>query len=843
MSSSESSENPVEPNRKAQDGEQQQSQVRHANLTDREVRSVVNQLWSDGLVETDALANLGAAKDVLDEAPVGITIGVEQGEDHPLLYVNSAFEKLTGYTEDELLQRDCRFLQGEETDPERVAEISKALQARESVTVELRNYRKDGSPFWNRLTIAPLNLGIDQRNTFVSFQEEVTERRELEEAFRQKANVLRDVTDSMPGVTYELRRKPNGSYQITHMSDGFEQLSGVTSENALESFEQTFRTVHPEDKKRVIESIEASADSLTPWTLEYRYQYGEEVTWVLGSSIPEKRDNGVTVWRGVLIDITDRKQLEQELKNEVRETQRISQLKSDVVARASHDMRTPLNSVIGLSSILEETDLSPSQQRHLNGIQVACQSMLFLVNDILDLDRMESGEMTLQPEPTHIRSLFSETMTLFRTTLEDKDLEFTQEIDEHVPEWIHLDSQRLQQILVNLIGNALKFTRSGRVGVRIDCSSLSEDRVTLRCRVSDTGPGIPEDKRERIFLDRKQGSSTTTFETTGAGLGLSICQQLVELMGGEIGVESEVGEGSTFTFTVRADRPDKEEIPDRASDRPSVDGTRVLVADDNAPCRKLLERLLKDASVEVHTAGSGKEALELLEQQSESPYDTVFLDQRLGEISGTEIITTLRNQTPPVDTKNIQIFTGEPESRILKHVPEDAIAGVLNKPVTESELLNAIHETLDRSSDTLSSPGDPDRQVLKTLSEVSPRILIVDDDQEARRILSIYLSDYSDDICTASTGEEAIRQYIDRPHDVVLTDLQMPGMDGWDVVEHIRNHELEKQLKPTSIIMQTALTAGGTREKSRSAGANALIQKPIDRNELYRKMVDVVSTE
>ena len=812
-----------------------------SNLSDEEVRTFARQMWAREREPGDSIRALSKEKDVLDHAPLGISICREEEGNHPIIYMNNAFLDLFGYEEHELLNKDHRILQGEETDPDRVARLAEAIQKRQTVTVELRNYRKDGTMFWNRLTVAPLVTSPDESPVFVGFQEDVTGRRKMEQKYRDRVNILQDINDSMPGVTYEFRRHPDGSYSFGHMSDGFQQLCGVTSEEAMRDFDRAMEPVHPNDREELLTSIETSANQMTPWKHEYRYQYPEgEETWVLGSSIPEKRDGGVIAWRGVLIDITRRKSLEQELKAQVRETERVSKLKSDFVARATHDLRTPLNSILGLTSILRDTDLSATQERHVEGIRSAGQSMLFLVNDILDLDRIESDSIELNPKPVEIRSVLYEAMTLFRTEVSESNLTFTETIAEEVPQWVRADPERLQRILINLVGNAVKFTSTGRVDVQIDCPSRENDEITLRCSVSDTGPGIPEDERKNIFIDREQGSDTTAIESSGAGLGLSICQHLVRLMNGEIHVESEVGEGSTFTFTVQLDLPDAEEVPDPDMTKRSVDEAEVLVVDDSAPIRQLVRRLLEDAGVEVTTVDNGAEALDLLTESSGERFDTVFLDRRLGDTTGPQVIRDLRASGTEVRPQKIFVLTGDSESDVLQEVPEDHIAGVVSKPVSESELLRSVRRSAKQESDSTVSTDVLERSMTKELQDLNLQVLVVDDDREARRVLNLYLKDVAERTYSAEDGESALETYHEQVLDLVLLDVEMPGMDGVEVTERIRRHEKEQQLEPVPIILQSALAVGDTAEKSIEAGASEFLTKPVDRTNLYRTMLDVL---
>lgn len=548
--------------------------------------------------------------------------------------------------------------------------------------------------FWNRLTLAPLSTQDNQRPVFIGFQQDVTERREIEEKYREQVDVLSDINDSMPGVTYEFLRYPDKTYSFAHLSDGFEELSGLDASKAKTDFDRVMQAVHPEDRNQLIQSIEESSSTMSRWDNEFRFvRPDEEITWVMGASIPKKRDNDVVSWRGLLIDITERKELEQDLKEQIQERERINELKSDLFARASHDLRTPLNTILGLSSIIEEKDIDLETQRHIETIKNAGQSMKYLVDDILDLDRIERGNFELDPQPVQVRELLYEVMSLFRPRIKNSEVTISETISESVPDWVIADSERLQRILINLLGNAFKFTVSGRIEVRVECVNRSDDQATLRMSVSDTGPGISDEKQKEIFDDRNQGSAPEHITTSGAGLGLSICQYLVHQMNGEIDVDSEVGEGSTFTFTVEVGRPQPEDFPDSDDVSISVEGTDVLVVDDNDSMQKLIGRILDDAGVNVTTRTCGQETLDLFREVSGDKFDAVFIDRRMGPISGLEAIKQLHKQDDGPGAERIYVLTGDSKKDVLSQVSEESIAGVVQKPVTESELLDAIRNT------------------------------------------------------------------------------------------------------------------------------------------------------
>lgn len=691
--------------------------------------------------------------------------------------------------------------------------------------------------FWNRLTLAPLSKQDHQKPVFIGFQQDVTERRQIEEKYREHVDVLSDINDTMPGVTFEFLRYPDETYSIAHLSGGFAELSGLDTSQAKADFDRVLQVVHPNDRNQLIQSIEESASTMTRWSNEFRFVHPDgEVTWVMGSSIPQKLENGVVSWRGLLIDITERKELEQDLKEQIMERERINELKSDLFARASHDLRTPLNTILGLSSIIEEKDVDPETQRHLKAIKNAGQSMKYLVDDILDLDRIERGNFELHPQPVQVRELLYDVMSMFRPRIKNSDVTISEIISEQVPDWVVVDAERLQRILINLVGNALKFTVSGRIDVRVECVDQSDDQATLRMSVSDTGPGISDEKQNEIFDDRNQGSAPEHITSSGAGLGLSICQYLVHQMNGEIDVESEVGEGATFSFTVNVGRPEPDDLSDAQDVPVSVEGADVLVVDDNDSMQKLIGRILEDAGVNVTTRTCGQETLDLFGEVPGDRFDAVFIDRRMKPISGLEAIKQLQKQEDGPDAERIYVLTGDPEKDVLSQVSEESIAGVVQKPVAESELLDAIRHTRSaRHVETI------EEQLRTTLQAKSLQVMVVDDEPGTEHVVKNYLEPAVDELQTARMAQEAIQNRFEHNPNMIVMDLELPGMDGLEATEEIRNREEQEERKPVPIVITTGYPLDEVQEGHQEAGVNRFLNKPVDQEELYRALLDALA--
>ena len=813
-----------------------------SNLSDDEIRSFARQVWWQHQESNNNPPGGQLFRHLLDQLPVPLTLIHDDGTEYRIGYANPVFEETTGYKQEEVISRDPFFLYGEDTDAEKIHQLREALRQKEKETIELRSYRKNGCPFWNHQTIAPLYMSGEPGTDFINIHQDVTGVREVDRAYKDQSVFFQEVNRNLPGVMFEFHKAPTDGYTIDYISEGFEELSGILPSDAGE--DNVLERVHVDDREAFQFSIDASASSLSKWECKFRFVRPDgTVRWVLGSSEPNAKPNGHIAWRGVLIDITERKELEKKLKQQVREKKRANQLKSDILATATHDLRAPLNTILGLASTLQKSDLTHQQKRDMETIRIAGKSMLFLVNDILDFDRLERDQLELHPEPREFRSLIYEVMMLFRPKIKGSDITVTEEVEDKVPQRVNVDADRLKRVLVNLIDNALKHTQSGRIGLGVSCLSKAQEQVTLQFSVSDTGSGIPEQERKRIFQDRQQGDEASYSDDSGAGLGLSICQHIVQRMGGEMKVESEMGEGSTFSFTVQLEVPSPADNLHHEKDPDDLDGATVLVVDDNPSIRKLIKRLLEDANIEVTTTGRKEEALNRLTEGARARFDTVFLDRRLGDASGLDLIEKLQERSASVKTEHVYILTGDPESEVLEHVSEDEIAGVMNKPVSEEQLLKSIRKTVRPSNSDKSTNTSIEQELRTMLNNRCNPILIVDDDRQSQRILTNYLKSLTEEVVCVSSGQEALDLLHERPPSAVLMDLEMPGMDGIETMQEIRKTESQEGRSPVPIVIQTALAMEQAKQQCLSAGADAFLEKPIDPDELYGTLYHVLDSD
>jgi signal transduction histidine kinase/ligand-binding sensor domain-containing protein/CheY-like chemotaxis protein len=488
--------------------------------------------------------------------------------------------------------------------------------------------------------------------------------------------------------------------------------------------------------------------------------------------------------------------------------------KSEFLANMSHEIRTPMNGVIGFADLLAETDLSEEQQQFVEAIQRSGDTLLSIINDILDFSKLEAGEAELESQPVRLRSCIEDALDPLTTATAEKDVELTYLVDPDVPPVLRTDETRLHQVLLNLLSNAVKFTEEGEVAVQVEVASASSDPdqpYTLHFQVRDTGSGIPEEKQDELFESFRQADASTTRTHGGTGLGLSIARQIVEAMDGEIWVESEVGEGSTFHFTIRvpaaAAAADELEVPS------SLDGRRVLVAAKNDTTQALLRQQAEYGGMDADVVSTESEVLDRL--RKESTYDLVLLDAQVPDTDESSLAAHRSEQqgAPPVVLLSSVQHQGSTEA-----VAYDA---QIHKPVKQSELYEAMAEAL---GDSVSSVSDG--SVLDSSEQASLRVLLAEDDRVNQQMTTQLLGKRGHEVVVVPTGTQALNALREQPYDLVLMDVQMPEMDGLEATRRIRD-EWPSDEQPYVIALTAAVTEED-RRRCREAGADDFLSKPLE---------------
>ena len=602
---------------------------------------------------------------------------------------------------------------------------------------------------------------------------------------------------------------------------GAASIEEVVGQSDFDLFAEEHARPAYDDEQRII----ATGEPLVAFE-EQEFWPDGRVTWVSTSKMPLLDLEGNVIGTfGISRDISERKRTEQELREAKEAAEAASRAKSAFVANMSHEIRTPLNAVIGLTELLLDTNLDSQQHDYVQTVLESGEALLSLLNDILDFSKIESGRFELESRPFDIREVVGGTMKSLGIKAHNKGIELAWEVTSEVPRAVCGDAIRFRQILVNLVGNAVKFTDAGEVVVsvvRIGNGTDADGKVPLHVKVRDTGVGIPEDRLAAIFEQFEQADSSTTRRFGGTGLGLTISSRLVEMMGGRLTVESMFGEGSCFEFDVHLGSAPVDWQPAQPADLESLRETRVLVCDDNATNRRILLDNLTQWGMQPVESDSGEAALETFARARDDgePFDLVITDVHMPEMDGIELTSRLRE----LSDVPVVVLTSALRQEDFPRAKNLDIAAQLSKPVKQSELLQTVVSVLTPHARPAPVAGNKEVQPLKIGQHL--KILLAEDSVPNQKLAIGLLNRWGHTADVVGDGRAAVDAWRAGDYDLILMDVEMPELDGLEATREIRREE-QGTGRHIPIVAMTAKAMSGDRETCLQSGMDGYISKPI----------------
>ena len=748
-----------------------------------------------------------------------------------ILYANDRFCDISGYAREELLGRNHRIINSGTHPTEMFRDMWQTISLGKVWRGEVCNRARNGDLYWVNATIVPLLNATGEPERHIAIRTDITDRKRIEAQLSEQLHLVEELIEAIPLPVY-LKDSAGRYVRLNKAFELFfqisrEELLGHTLNDLLPPEDASLHTEKDAElfADKGMQSYEASVHSRDGLIHDTVYR----------KAVLTRRDGSVSGLLGVIVDITERKRAEIEVLRAKEAAEAASRAKSDFLANMSHEIRTPMNGVIGMTDLALETALTAEQREYLTIAKSSAESLLTIINDILDFSKIEAGKLLVEEISFDLYRLVAEVLKPLALRAHEKGIELLSEVLHDVPRYVRGDPSRIRQVLVNLVGNAIKFTNSGEIALRTELLQLQDGHAIVHFAVCDTGIGIAPDKQDLIFDAFSQEDTSTTRKYGGTGLGLSICRRLVELMGGRIWLHSQMGEGSTFHFSVQLEL--SEQATSAQGSQVNLVGRRILVVDDNATNRRILCSMLSLLKTIPRAVDSAHAALALMEEGS-TDFDCILLDAQMPEMDGYELARRLHatyKYLPPMLMLSSGALRGD-----AQRCQEAGIAGFFSKPISLDELHAALGRLFDNAPITNKVTGAPlvTRHSLREARRALV-VLLVEDHPTNQKLALGLLGKWGHIATLARNGQEALDILATRSFDVILMDMQMPVMGGIEATQRIRARETEHQLKHTPIIAMTAAAMQDDRDACLAAGMDDYLSKPIRVKELQEKLQSI----
>ena len=762
-----------------------------------------------------------------EAAPVGIISGTRDGI---IRLSNPAFRKMFGYTEEELTGKSLPDLLLTPAMRENWTSARKQLEAGRGVHYTAKRRRKDGKEIDVEAFGASLNLE-GRVQGFLALYLDISERVEAEKTIRESAELFRLLSSAAPIGIFRADREG----RCVYVSQRWSEMTGRAAETALGY--GWLQAIHPEDREATERLWKTGAEMGMELQDETRFLTPDGNTnWIYWASRAlHGPDGSLLGFVGVIEDITKRRFAEQRLLEAKQAAESANEAKSQFLANMSHEIRTPMNGILGMTELALETPLSGQQREYLEMVRGCAESLLEIIEEILDFSKIETGKTELANVPFSILDCVENALQPVTIRAQQKGLELQWSVRGDLPECVQGDPLRMRQVLINLLGNAVKFTDAGEVSLGIECLKRSEEDAEIRFEVRDSGVGIPAEHQSKIFDAFQQCDTSVTRQFGGTGLGLSISARIVRMMGGEIQVESTVGEGSRFFFTVRLKTSKSAERADEKEDK--LARVKALVVEERKDNQELAVWLMSRWGLEVEVAGSVEEVRASLARQREEneQYRLVLVSQNLHGADGYDVAREIRAYAPPETTAILMVSSA---ASILEDAgaAECGIFRRLRKPLRRRVLWESLRAALTQ--------GEPEpAPIIEPQANAGDghfRILLVEDNEVNQKLAVRLLEKMGHHVDLASNGAEACEALCATTYDLVLMDLQMPVMGGLEATCKIRDRE-QHSGQHVPILAMTAHAAAQDEKRCLEAGMDGYLTKPIRREVLRKEIARAVT--